>query len=537
MQKFLQLFENQNFKIVQTHASILMVQPPFVYKIKKNVNFGFLDFSTKEKRLYYSILEVQLNQRLCKGIYQSIELLFIEKQKIRFKTLLKLQDILQVPKEELMDFVKNIMLLIEEECEFAIKMSYIEDSYFLKNQKITFDKLQNLANYLFDFYDSIEIMKKSFIKKAIKENLSQVQKFIHSTIDLLSYKLIKKFNVLYFKKYHTLLKKRIKKGWIRNCHGDLHLEHIIYRNDSICIYDCIEFNEEFRTIDIANDIAFLCMDLDFHGYFRESQYLINLFYKKYYDFDFLFLQDFYRSYRAFVRGKIYSLKILSDSILEEEKKISINLAKSYFRLSLQYALKGIHPTIFIFMGRIGSGKSTYAQSLCELLNTKTFSSDVIRKELFGIHPWERTPENLKKMVYSKLITYIVYNKMIRESIDHAYKKGVAVLDATFATRTLRNLAVFRFFEENCKVVFIEIQAKKEMILERLKKRMQSAKETSDAGIQEFLDFYDSYQPPYELPENQKITIQIDQEYPINQIFISIVKRILNHRFTFESNYF
>ncbi len=529
MDLFLEVLQNHKETYIQTHASLLIIKKPYIYKIKKNVNFGFLDFSTKEKRLYYSILEVRLNQRLCNEIYKGIEIVFVKE--LLFQSFLSVQEILKIKEKELKNFVQELVSYHGDFVEYAIKMDYIEKPFFLKNQEITFDKLEKIANHLILFYKNAEIQKKTYIKKAVKENFQKVKDFIGITIEPLTFLLLKKFNKLYLKNYRSLFRSRIQNHWVRDCHGDLHLEHIIYRNGLVCIYDCIEFNQEFRYIDIANDIAFLCMDLEFLGYYKESRYFLNLFYQIYRDFNFIFLQDFYRSYRAFVRGKVYSLKL--HSIVDQKEKIeSIEVSKKYFQLSLKYALKGIEPTLFVFMGRIGSGKSTYAKKLAELLGVKVFSSDVIRKQFFNLNLYERTPEHLKKIVYSKFMTKLVYQKMIREAIEFSFQNGVSVLDATFATRALRNLLVFSCFEQNSQFLFIEIETKKEIIIERITYRMNSKTEVSDAGVEEFLKFYEYYQPPNEIPKYQKIKIRIQKNYPIEKVFQHILHKILNQRFRF-----
>ncbi|GIX40557.1 MAG: aminoglycoside phosphotransferase [Leptospiraceae bacterium] len=544
---FQELSKSENYphkpdkvEIKQTHASYIFIVKPYVFKIKKNVNFGFLDFSDLRKRFYYCIEEIKLNQRLCKELYINLVILYYDKNN---KNVI-FQDIFTNDNKDLtkIDYDKVFHSIIQNinsdstEIEFAIKMHYIEDKYFLKNQSITIKKLEFIAEKLIHFYNNLQPLNEDYSKKNIIENLEDCKNFINLTIPDIMYRLIKKFNEYYFKKYHYKLQKRIKDGWIKDCHGDLHLEHIIVKNNSICIYDCIEFNKEFRHIDIANDIAFLCMDLEFYGYYRESFYFIKYFYKKIYNYDMIFLQDLYRCYRAFVRGKVYSLKSLQKQISEEEKNDSIYLARKYFNLSFKYALTDIHPTIVVFMGRIGSGKSTLARKFADFLNINIYSSDVIRKSLFGLPLYERTPEHLKSIVYSKLITYIVYNKMIENAIKSSLKDGIAVIDGTFATRSLRNIALFRSFEENIKILFIEVETQKEIIIERLKKRQNSKEEVSDAGIEEFLSFYDKYEPPLEIPINHKIKIKIQKEWNIDKLFNYMLRKILIHRFSYKHIY-
>ena len=518
--------------VKETHASIVFIAKPYVYKFKKNVNFGFLDFSSLEKRFYYCIEEIRLNQRLCKEIYINLIKIYYKDNLLFFEDIFLDEEFLLNKKYK--DLYNNIIKNINNEVEFGVKMHYIEEAYFLKNQQISISKLEKVAEVLAKFYQTQKPIQEDYSRKNIEENLNDCKDFISYTISPLMYRFIKKFNQTYFKKYHFKLKKRVENGWIKDCHGDLHLEHIVVKDDSICIYDCIEFNQEFRCIDIANDLAFLCMDLEFYGYYRESYYFIKYFYKKFYNYALIFLQDLYRSYRAFVRGKVYSIKSRQDKS-EEEKQKSVQLAEKYFRLSLKYALFDIHPSIVVFMGRIGSGKSTLARKFSEFFGINQYSSDAIRKSFFRIPLYDRTPEELKSIVYSKIITDLVYNKMIESAIQDSLKMGISVVDGVFGSRYLRNIALFRAFEENVKIIFVEIETKKEIILKRLEKRMNS-KEISDAGINEFLSFYDYYEPPYEIPLNQKIHLKIVKEREIDQIFHYLLKKILIHRFLFKHPY-
>ncbi len=529
-------YNSEKLKIIQTHASYLVILKPFVYKIKKNVNFGFLDFSSLEKRFYFSLKEIYLNQRLCKNLYINLSCIRKENNNISINPIFENKEIDEQLIKNYKDTYIKILNKFDSDIEFAIKMNFIEDRHFIKNQKINFEILQEISKKLFLFYDSTKITRKDNIKDTILNNLKDCKQFIYITLPKLMYRFIYKFNIFYFRKYFNKIKKRSLENWVRDCHGDLHLEHIIYDGNTLCIYDCIEFNDDFRQIDIANDVAFLCMDLEFYGYYRESYFLTKQFFKKYNNYDFIFLQDLYRCYRAFVRGKVYSLKILDKDINEQEKEKSKVLASQYFKLSFLYAIKDIHPTIFVFMGRIGSGKSTIARKFSEFLELDIFSSDAIRKSFFNLPLYEKTPENLKFRVYTKFITEMVYKTMIEKAIESSLKKGLSILDGTFANKYLRNLVLFRAFEENIKIIFIEIDTKKEIIIERLKKRKFSSNEVSDAGLEEFLSFYDFYEPPQEIPINQKIQIKIIKERSIETIFQYILKKIILHRFQYKHPY-
>lgn len=534
----------ENIQLLQTHASYVFIAKPYVYKIKKPVQLGFLDFSSLKKRFFYSLQEIQLNMRLCEKLYIGLVRIVFDQSinKFTIEHLKSSDEIVNIPPQEFDELFSTFSLenTLEKNTnisvEFAIKMYYIEDKYFLKNQNITYDILQKITDKLVFFYQSLPSLQNDYSKKNIFENLKDCEIFVNDILPFLMYRFIKKFKELYFKKYNYKLLKRIQDGWIKNCHGDLHLEHIINYNDSICIYDCIEFNHEFREIDIANDIAFLCMDLEFHGYYHESYNLIKMFFRKFDNYDLIFLQDLYRSYRAFVRGKVYSIKSKQEGISTEEWKESRELARKYFNLSFLYALKGIHPTLLVFMGRIGSGKSTLARKFASLINANVYSSDVTRKTFFNLPLYERTPDHLKEKVYSSLITMLVYKKIVNDGIHDSLKHGIGIVDGVFAFRVLRNIALFRAFEENVKVIFIEIAPEKELILKRLEKRQLADNEVSDAGIKEFIDFYDLYEPPNEIPKNQKITIKIKKDRDIDTILSFLLKKILIHRFQYKYNY-
>ncbi|MDW7975823.1 MAG: AAA family ATPase [Leptospiraceae bacterium] len=525
--------------IKQTHASFIFITKPFVYKVKKPVNYGFLDYSTLDKRFFYLSEELRLNKRFCPELYINVVLLHYDhnSHKLEFLDVYSKEEIENLDNLQPMHKFHELKNKFQnQKIEFALKMYYVEEKDFLRNQVIHYQKLNKITERLIEIYQTLPRAPKNPQKEIIFQNLDDCSSFVNYTITPIAFRIIKRFNLLYFRKFYSLLRKRELDGWVKECHGDLHIEHIIIQNGKVCIFDCIEFNPDFRYIDIASDIAFFCMDLEFLGYYRESYYFIKNIYKFFHNYEIILLQDLYRCYRAFVRGKVYTLKSLHKDINQTEKEEAISLAKKYFQLSLSYALKNIHPTVFVFMGRIGSGKSTLARKLAELLGTRVFSSDEIRKELFYLDKFKRTPEEEKQKLYNRLITQVVYNKMIRDGIDQALKKGVSVLDATFATRKLRNMVLFATFEENVQCWFIEVDTKKEIIIERLKKRENSENEISDAGVKEFLDFYDLYEPPYEIPQKQKITLKLRKERSIDNVFSFLLKKILIHRFQYREPY-
>ena len=267
-------------KILQTHISYIVLTGDYAYKIKKPVDFGFLDFSTLEKRKYYCEEELRLNRRLCPEIY--LDVLPITKKK----------DILELNGDG-------------EIVEYTLKMKEFPQqnimTNLLKKGVITEEIIDEICDILIQFYQSgkqtPEIDKFgdiSSVKKNIDENFEQTSPVINVTIPQKTYDDIKKMNQSFFERNKKVFTKRIQQGHIRDCHGDLHSGNIVV-DHGICIFDCIEFNKRFRYIDIASDIGFLAMDLDYQNHPHLASYLINKYIEKSNDHSIFGVLNFYKS--------------------------------------------------------------------------------------------------------------------------------------------------------------------------------------------------------------------------------------------------
>jgi aminoglycoside phosphotransferase family enzyme len=203
--------------------------------------------------------------------------------------------------------------------------------------------MEALSEKLARFYSSAETNEtiRSFgrperIKQDTDENFEQTEKYIGVTVGKDIYKFIKNRTNDFFKKKAQLFEQRISSGKVRDCHGDLRLEHIFW-GDEISIFDCIEFNERFRYTDVAADIAFLAMDLDYHGREDLSEHLIQSYIEKSGDQELKYVLDFYKCYRAYVRGKVESFRLDDPNIPEEEKGKALQRAQKYFHLAHLFA--------------------------------------------------------------------------------------------------------------------------------------------------------------------------------------------------------
>jgi aminoglycoside phosphotransferase family enzyme len=307
--------------LIQTHISFIFVTTNFVYKVKKAVNFGFLDFSTLEKRRFFCEKELELNRRLCPDVY--LEVVPINKSSI-----VKIKG-------------------SGEAVEYALKMKRLPQerimTLLLKENKVDDKTIDEIAKAILRFhskaqtsseinkYGSLEIVKINW-----DENFDQTLKYVNQTISQAEFQIIQTRIIDFMVKNGLLFENRIKNNKIRDCHGDMHSGNI-FITDPICIFDAIEFNDRFRYSDVASDIAFLAMDLDFQERSDLSDYLIDRYMTYSKDKELVDLLAFYKCYRAYVRGKVISFKLDDPNVTAEEKKAAVKEAHAYFKLAAAYA--------------------------------------------------------------------------------------------------------------------------------------------------------------------------------------------------------
>jgi len=308
-------------ELAQTQMSFVFLCDEYVYKVKKPVNLGYLDYSTLEKRQFYCQQEVRLNRRLCPEAYLGV-----------------------VPVSKKGDdiYIGDSGEIIE----YAVKMRRLPQkammSVLLVNNKVSLEMLGRVAQKLVAFHNEAETNaiistfgELSTIIQNNDENFTQTEKYIGNTISPEQYQHIKAYTENFIQQNATLLGKRVADGRIRDCHGDLHAAHICF-TDSICIYDCIEFNERFRYADVASEVAFLAMDLDHYGRSDLSNHFIDAYVNQSQDSEIKDLLNFYKCYRAYVRGKVGSFQLDDPHISQEEKIKVLANARGYFKLAESY---------------------------------------------------------------------------------------------------------------------------------------------------------------------------------------------------------
>jgi len=317
----------KNITLAQTHISTVFIGDKFVYKIKKPVNFGFLDFSTLQKRKYYCNKEVELNSRFSDDVYLGVHT-------VTFDGTRHVID----GKGKIVDYAVKIRRLSDED---ILKSRFKKGNVTPKDIKrigeaiASFHKISSRSNEI-DKYGKLDVVRFN-----TDENFQQTEEFIGDSITREQYQDLKNWTDSFYKGHQGLFSKRVKNGKIRDCHGDLHMEHICL-TDPIIIFDCIEFNDRFRYSDTLSDIAFLLMDIEYNDGKKLSEQLC----KSYLtctgekdDDDVYHLINFYKVYRAYVRGKVTSFILKDSSINDDKKDEARDIAQKYFALAHSYIIK------------------------------------------------------------------------------------------------------------------------------------------------------------------------------------------------------
>jgi uncharacterized protein len=311
----------QRVELVQTQISYVFLADDFVYKIKKPVDMGFLDYSTLEKRLAMCRKEVELNRRLCPDVYLGVVAVTNDNGQYRIDGKGKVE-------------------------EYAVKMRRLPQDammdVLLQQNKVTPKMVTDVAILVADFHKKAamggEINRLGGIEAVIKntsENFDQTEKYFGIIILPETFHRIKDYTKVFIKANTALFRKRAAEGRIRDCHGDLHANHICFYK-GICIYDCIEFIDRLRYTDVAAEVAFLAMDLDHYHCADLSKVFVDAYVKASGDKELLKLLNFYKCYRAYVRGKVTCFQYDDPHIPDKDKYKIIATAASYFRLAESY---------------------------------------------------------------------------------------------------------------------------------------------------------------------------------------------------------
>ena len=473
----------ENFQLIETHLSWVILTGTYVYKIKKAVNFGFVDFSTLEKRKYFCEQELLLNKKLARDMY------------------LDIMPIYGTPQNP--SFTKQSA---SKPLEYAIKMRQFDQSQLLTNLQakhaLDKDMIESIAIQLAQFHKLAEQIntQESFgnveqVSKPMLENFTSCLDMCRTHKNIALLKELEAWTKQSITKLHDRLQYRKTNGFIRQCHGDLHLGNIAYQNNKIIIFDCIEFNESFYWIDTMNDAGFFSMDLLAK---QETAFMIrflNAYLFKSGDYEGLQVLNFYMVYRAMVRAKIALITH------QNEQHVDFN---TYLSLAKQLTTPK-QPLLFITYGFSGSGKSFLSTLLADSISAIHIKSDMERKRIKLEHP--------EDALYGSVMNSITYTRLLYLAELVLQTNFSVIIDATFIKYNNRKL--FANLAKKLTVPFkiLHCHAQDSVLSQRIGQREQQGADLSDADTRVLKLQQQSIEPL--TTEEQQYTVQIETNQHIN----------------------
>ena len=482
----------------ETHISVVFLTGDLVYKLKKPIDFGFLDYTGVQTRRRMCELEVKLNQRLSRDVYLGVVPLSREGGGFRFGD-------------------------DGEVVEYAVKMKQLPDdaslSSLIASGKATPGGMRRLGRLLAEFYAAAERSGQideygsiRVIEFNTEENFRQLAPFVGKLLEKERFDFVMESSRAFLTDCAALFMRRVAEGRIRDGHGDLRAEHV-YFLDGIQIIDCIEFNERFRYGDTAIDLAFLHMDVERLGGADLSLQMLEGYTEFSLDYGMYALLDFYSCYRSVVKMKI---SCLSFTELEEgpRKEEMRRRAGQYLDLAFRYSVQFARLTLYVLCGLPGTGKSTYAKKLHEIFDVALFRSDEARQELPEFSA-RSGPVPFGTGIYRPEMRGRVYSRLLSMAQEEIKNGRPAILDATFSMKKWREEAVRMAEDLDVNILFLECVCSRDTILERLSRRREGDDSLSDARPEHLDGLVDEFESMDELSPERHITINTEAEIETN----------------------
>lgn len=488
-------------RLVETHISRVFLLERDVFKIKRPVDLGFLDFTTLEQREAACHAEVALNERLAPDVYIGV-----------------------VP-VRLDGDGRASLCASGPVVDWAVHMRRLPDDQradaLLAQGKLDGRAIDDIAGYLARFHaqaktdDRVSTFGSAeAIARNVEENFAQTRSVIEAYVPDEAAEIVR-WQTAFLRGHAPLFAKRAATGRVRDGHGDLRLEHVYLEGRSEpTIIDCIEFNDRFRFADVCADVAFLSMDLEAHGRVDLAERLLAHYARETNDYDLYALVDFYESYRAFVRAKIAAFLAADPSVDAWTRTRSAAEARQHFLLALAADRRSLLlPAVVAVGGIIASGKSTIAERIADEMSAPVVDADRTRKSMVGVDPRQPLHEAAWTGAYDPGFTDRVYAEVMRRAEVVLASGRPVVIDASFRSRALRDAARALAIAHGVPFRFVECRADPEVCRVRLSQRAR-ATAVSDGRLAVFDAFRSRFEPVTELPSTEHVAL--DTTRPVEE---------------------
>jgi aminoglycoside phosphotransferase family enzyme/predicted kinase len=494
------------FALIETHISRVFLRAADVYKLKRPVSLGFLDFSTLALREQACLAEVELNRRLSADVYLGVvavvrqptgTLAFVERD------------------EQRAEGDAHVL-------EWAVHMRRLDDRQradsLLAAGSFGVRDVKTIAVTIAAFHRAAAVSEAiakfaspESIEYNVRENFVQIAEHAAAYLSADEHAQLVAYQTRFLADQREHLVARARAGFVRDGHGDLRLEHC-YRGDdgAYAIIDCIEFNERFRYGDVCADLAFLAMDLSYHGRPELADSFVAAYAHASSDYGVYALLDFYQSYRATVRAKVSTFLANDDGVSEATRQRAQHEARRYFLLAITAGQRPLRaPRLLVTFGLIASGKSTVAAALAERLGAAQLSADYTRKELLGLRPEQPRHEAAFSGAYDSSFTEQVYATLFTRAALILRTGRCVVLDATFRSRAQREQARELASKLAADLLFVECHCDRALAMERLRTRADGAS-ASDGRAEIYDAFAASFEPASELTPATHLSLDTAQ---------------------------
>lgn len=477
---------------IETHISHVFLAGNYAYKLKKPVDFGFLDFTSHEKRRAACTEELRLNRRLAPDVYLAIVAVCRGADGVRLAT--------------------EGCKINEREIEVAVQMRRLPQEGLLdrlaQRGELTLAHMADIARQLarfhtvadrgpeIDRYGRVENLRVPVI-----QNFTQTEPYIGRTVTAARHAELRAAAERFLDTQAALFAARIEQGRIVDGHGDLHLRNMFLDRGKVVIFDCIEFNPALRAGDVMNDIAFLLMDLLHRGLTAHANRFLNDYLEQTRDYSGLVLLDFYTFYRACVRAKVLSFE--SDNAAPEARAAIEREATAYFELAAQL-LAPRHAGLLITCGLSGSGKTTVAREASRILDGVVVRSDAVRKHLAAL-PLEARGDASGKNIYTPEMTQRTYSALLGHGREIIASNRWAILDAVYGRRDERTAAAALARELDIPFGILYCVAPQNELERRLHARAAGGNDISDATVDVLAGQLAHFDPPAEAENARSVS--------------------------------